>query len=393
MSNVLSRFFVSKNATKREFRNLASVKALFSSKKLNILLLADDRHEANVVQDHINSFRLYSKHNVFVVNPIWQKIDRCCQLNDIDVILIHYSILIVSDYFLPKYNANIIRDFKGEKAQIIQDEYRWVNKMKAKMHELGVSAVFSSLNVENLKKVYGGDLLNNVNFYSCLPGYIPQHMINADVLPIKERPLDIVYRGRELPFWFGKQAREKSQIGEHMLRICGQYGGLIDIATSETSRIYGEDWIKFISSGRTTLGVEGGVSIFDFDEKAESGTKAYLEKHPDAKFDEVFENVLKPFEENIVHRTITPRIFEAILLKTALILYPGNYRQILKADENYILLEPDGSNNEEVAKKIKDHAYLQDMVDRTYKKIVNNKKLQASFYVKQIDKVLSNLEN
>jgi len=93
-----------------------------------------------------------------------------------------------------------------------------------------------------------------------------------------------------------------------------------------------------------------------------------------------------------VHRTITPRIFEAICLKTALILYPGYYSGVLKPDHHYIALEPDGSNDAEIAEKLKDHGYLQEMVDRTHDEIVNREELQASFYVNQIDIALSGLK-
>jgi len=360
-------------------------------KALNILLLADDRHEANVVQDHINSFRKNSKNNIFLVNPIWQDIDKVSNLEKIDIILIHYSILILSDYFLPEHNANIIKQFNGPKAQIIQDECRWVNRMKTRMVELGIRAVFSSLNVKNLREVYGDEKLKNIKFYSCLPGYISSHLKGIKTIPIKERPLDIVYRGRELPFWHGRQAQEKSEIAAHMLRLCGQYGGLIDISSKETTRIYGDDWLEFIATGRATLGVEGGVSIFDFDEKAENETKAYLADNPEADFEEVFEKILKPFEGNVIHRTITPRIFEAICLKTALILYPGNYSGLLKANVHYIEFKPDGSNDKKVAKKLKDYDYLQEMVDRTYDEVVNNNKLQARFFIKQVDVALEQL--
>ncbi len=360
-------------------------------RRLNVLLLADDRHEANVVQDHINALRLCSQHNIFVVNPIWTPIDQACDLSRIDVILVHYSILVLSDYFLPQHNAQMVKSFSGPKLQIIQDEYRWVNQMKRRIVELGIEAVFSSLNVDNLRKVYADLEPVGVHFYSSLPGYIPAHMHDMDVLPIAERRLDICYRGRELPFWIGRQAREKSQIGLHMQRLCGQYGGAFDIEVRETARIYGKAWVDFIASSRTTLGVEGGASIFDFEGNLPEIVTGYLEEHPGANFEQVFEALLKPYEGNVVHRTITPRIFEAIALKTALVLYPGRYSGLLQPDVHYIPFNPDGSGDEEVARKIKDHVLLQEMVDRTYADIVKRPELQASFYVEKVDAVISRI--
>lgn len=377
---------------KNTYWELTNVEASrYAGRPLNVLLLADNRHAANVVQDHINAFRLDSRHNVFVVNPIWEQIDQVCDLSRIDVILVHYSILILGDYFLPAHNQNIVRDFTGPKAQIIQDEARWINRMKEKMVDLGVSAVFSSLNVENMIKVYSGAPISGISFYSCLPGYISQYMKRQIVLPIRKRGLDVVYRGRDLPFWFGRQAREKTEIGRQMLSLYERGSKKVDIAVNEDSRIYGNDWTKFIASARATLGVEGGVSIFDFDGQAEARTTAYLKGHPGADFEEVFAAVLHEYEGNVVHRTVTPRIFEAISLKSALVLYPGAYRGVLVPYRHYIPLKRDGSNANQVLKALKDTRSLQEMVDRTYLEIMEQEELQARFYVTKIDAVLDEL--
>src|SRR5690606_26634077 len=108
-------------------------------KKLNILFLADNKHPANVVSDHVNALTRHSKHHWTVVNPIHNRICLGLNFNDFDVIVIHYSLCILYDWYLPAGIRTRIANFKGLKMQFIQDEYRWVNQISDCMVELGVN--------------------------------------------------------------------------------------------------------------------------------------------------------------------------------------------------------------------------------------------------------------
>lgn len=373
-----------------QFYNLSEISGSTHSdkKKLKVLLLADNRHQANVVQDHINGFAQHSNHQIHIVNPIHEKPPLALRFWKYDVVLIHYSIFILGEYYLPAAWAKAIRNFRGIKAQIIQDEHRYINSMKQQMHDLDIGMVFSSLNKKNLFKVYGGELLKNVTFYSCIPGYISENYFQHEPPPIAKRPLDVVYRGRTLPAYLGRHALEKKIIGDQFLAIAQQYGLKVDISSDENRRIYGDDWANFLMSGRATLGGEGGASIFDFDGTLVSEVNAYLENSPHTSFEEIWSKFLKSHEGNVVHKTITPKIFEAIAAKTALILYPGEYRGILTAYRHYIPYERDGSNIEEVVSLIKDEQFLQNMVDQVHQEIMFRPDLSNKFYVNQIDLVL-----
>ena len=375
-----------------QFHNLSDVPRLTekesSKAPLRILLLADDRHPANAVQNHIDAITNLSVNHVEVMNPIHSEVGLRLRFSRFDVFLIHYSIFILGEYFLPLQWRKFIIRFNGFKAQIIQDEYRHINAMKKSMSELGIDAVFSSLGVEVLEKVYSGDMLANTHFFSCLPGYIPEdnHALNPP--DIRSRSFDIVYRGRTLPPNLGRHAKDKRMIGEQILAASMHYNLTVDIAIDEDSRIYGRNWLEFLMSGRATLGVEGGASIFDFDGRLEEIVTMYTAIYPHADFETVWDALLREYEGNIVHKTITPKIFEAIASKTALILYPGNYRGILKPDKHYIPLYPDGSNLPDIVERIQNDNYLQELVDRTYKEIINCPDLSMGFYAKQIDTVL-----
>ena len=356
---------------------------------LRVLFLADDRHTAIVVQDHLRAIALRSHHRITVANPIHDAVELA-GIADVDVILIHYSIFVLSDYFFPPTWREAIASFPGAKVQIIQDEYRHIERMKRCMAELGIRAVMSSLSVDNLPQVYGGPLLSNTIFVSCLPGYVSELMLELVPPPIAQRPLDVVYRGRQLPYKLGRLAREKELIGDQMGAIAARFGLSVDIDSREQQRVYGPAWHDFLMSGRATLGVEGGASIFDFHDDIEPAIDAYHAAHPRAGFEEIFAAVLERYEGNVVHKTITPKIFEAIAARTALILYPGRFRDVLVPDRHFITLEPDGSNATEVVSKLRDIDYLQELVDRTHGDIIRQPYLHMDHYVRQLDAVLTN---
>jgi hypothetical protein len=358
------------------------------SPRLRVLFLADDKHAANVVLDHVGGIAGLSAHDVRVVNPIHDSVDAAIYGPRFDVILIHYSIFILGDYFLPPPWRDYIQRDSRPKIQIIQDEHRHIERMKSAMANLGICGVLSSLSVENLAKVYGGPLLPRTSFFSCLPGYISPAAHGTSTPRIADRPLDVVYRGRDLPFKLGRLAQEKELIGRNMKAIALAHGLSVDIEWLEGKRIYGEDWLKFLMSGRATLGVEGGATIFDFNDDLDRQIDEYRASHPGAGFEELWQVILAPYEGNVVHATITPKIFESIGLRTALILHPGHYRGVLEPGRHYVVLKPDGSNAADVVAKIRDTSYLQNLVDRTYDDIMHRPALQMSFYVNRLDRIM-----
>src|SRR5205814_6148693 len=138
--------------------------------------------------------------------------------------------------------------------------------------------------------------------------------------PLASRPLDIGYRGREVPYWLGRLGQEKTNIVNDFHRHIGNFPLRHDVSAKEEDRIYGPDWPRFIESCKTMLGTESGSSITDFDGGAEAQVRAYLQGRPDATFEEVHHAVLRPYEGNVVHSCISPRAFETAALGTAMVL-------------------------------------------------------------------------
>ena len=357
---------------------------------IKVLFLADVDHPANVVQDHINSIAYGSSCDVTVVNTRGVNEPEFDNIEEFDVVLVHYSIYLLSENYISREWQNKIAQFSGLKAVIHEDEYQFVNQFKHKFKELGIKVVFSCLDSPStMQAVYDGDLLSETYFFSCLPGYVASDFFKLDVVPLAEREFDIVYRGRQLPSYLGLLGQEKRIIGEQILSVANDFDLKVNISSEEDDRIYGEEWTKFLSSGKAMLGVEGGATIFDFEGNLPGIVQEYEDLNPEAGFLEVWKNCLCEYEGNVSFKTITPKFFEAIANKTALVLYPGLYNGILRPNEHYIVLERDGSNMDEVVRLINDLDYLTDLTERTYSDVLSRNELQTSYYSKQIDAVLT----
>ena len=381
----------------KRFQYLSDVKDIFDIKNrheatLHVVILADDMHPANVVQDHINAIAELSDHVCTVVNPRVFKTPSALQFTRMDAVILHYSIFALADTYLSDEWKKFIREFNGIKAMIHEDEYQQIIRFREFMSYVGINAVFSCLDSpKTLEQVYGVPELSHTSFFSCLAGYIPDYFDQLSGPPQADRNTHIIYRGRTLAPQLGRFAQEKRLIGDRVAKLADKEGLKYDISSEESSRIYGPAWNRFLQKGRAMIGVEGGASIFDFDGTLAADAEAYQVEHPDADFENVWSELLAEHEGNIDFRTITPKFFEAIASRTGLILYPGHYGGVLQAGRHYIELERDGSNFSKVANRLRDAEYMQELVDQAYEDIMGRSELRTRFFVSKIDQVLLRL--
>ncbi len=146
--------------------------------------------------------------------------------------------------------------------------------------------------------------------------------------------------------------------------------------------------IDSLSSCKATLGTESGASITDFNGSVERKVKEYLTTHPAVSFEKVQEEVLRPYEDNVPIKVISPRLFEAIALRTALILFPGKYSGILEPWVHYIPLERDFSNWGKVVKNYAILIFLRMLTDRAYGDIVASGRYSFRSFIKEFDETM-----
>lgn len=359
------------------------------SERRSILLLCDDdrRHAGNVLQ-HIEALSTSSRHDVRRFNPVAHPAAcRRLDLSEFDVVVIHYTLTVFAERYVPPVLAEKIAAYRGLKLQFVQDEYRAIDLLTATVAGLGVDVLFTCIPSPRREEVYGSRL-PTTELVTTLPGLVPTELVGRTVPGVDARRVDVGYRGRRVPYWLGRLGQEKYEIGEGFAERAAAHGVTCDISSAEDTRLYGEDWHRFLSSSRATLGTESGASILDFDGRVERETLAYLARHPQAGFAEVERQVLAPYEDGIGIRVASPRLFEAAALRTVLILFHGHYSGVVEPWTHYLPLEKDFSNMGEVAEALRDRRLLEQMATAAYDDLIASGRYSLLALVAEVDRLI-----
>lgn len=360
---------------------------------MNILFLCNKPkvgNDANTIVDHIEAFEQYSQHKIWICSNLGD-IPLKLGLEKFDVIIIHYSLCLLHDYFLTAKAKQRIREYKGLKVVFIQDEYRQVNRIIDAFAYMELDAIFTCFPEEEMERIYPQSKLPGTAKYNNLTGYVPERLTQIrGQTPIADRPLHVGYRGRKVQFWLGELAYEKWSIVEKWQEYTQQSNLKSDLSYREHDRIYGANWIQFVSSCKASLGVESGASVIDFTGDLEKNIDYYQMTHPNESFESVQKKFLLSHEGKYKLNQISPRCFEAIALKTVLVLYEGEYSGILEPGRHFIPLKKDFSNISEVVSKLHDNEYLQNMADVAYEEIALNHKYSYQTFIQNFDDIINN---
>src|SRR5262249_36100072 len=226
-------------------------------------------------------------------------------------------------------------------------------------------------------------------FNNVLTGYVPDRLkCAAFARPMGARQIWIGYRGRVNPLWYGRLGREKLEIGQRMREVCRARNISCDIEGAEDRRIYGDAWYSFLGDCRATLGTESGSNLFDWDGHVRVAVEAQLRERPTTTFEEVYDAWLGKHDNEIATNQISPRIFEAIATRTALILYEGRYSDILQPHVHYLPLRKDFANVDDVLARLADVAFLESLTDRAFEEIVASDRYGYRVLVRRVDEEL-----
>jgi len=310
-------------------------------------------------------------------------------LNQFDAVVIHYSLRLAYGVIHKKL-FNRIKQFSGLKILFLQDEYDFTERTRCAFDALNVQIVFTCVPEDKQELIYPKDRFPKTSFVETLTGFAPEMAANASTpRKISDRTIMIGYRGRALPFWYGDLGQEKQIIAEVVKRECLVKGISCDIEWEDQERIYGEEWTEFQQRCKSTLGTESGSNLFDDDGSLRSKFSDYQVKHPDTTYTEARSAVLGEYQESTIMNQISPRVFEAIANKTALVLFEGNYSGIIKPDLHYISLKKNFSNLEQVFEKLSDDRLLQEIVDRAYDEIIGCGQYTFKHFIDSFDELIS----
>jgi glycosyltransferase involved in cell wall biosynthesis len=362
---------------------------------LNVAVLYDCMISMHVstIREHLEAFRRYSRHRIVFIPAtpaFWnlspEKMQRQIDLTVFDVVIVHYSTrLSVSDH-LDEGLARIIERFRGLKLLFIQDEYEGTEIARQWMERLKFDIVYTCVPKVGLEFVYPSVRFPATEFLPTLTGYVPDDPdLEQHILPLRDRKVLIGYRGRRLPAIYGRLGNEKYRIGVDVKRFADSRGLQVDIEVDDKKRIYGAGWYRFLGSSRATLGTESGSNVFDVDGSLRQQVARIEAQNPQITFDEIEAQILKLHESPIQMNQISPKVFEAIRLRTALIMFEGAYSDVVLPHEHYIPLKKDYSNIDHVFAKLQDDAYIEALTERAYRDIIGTSRYSYRAFIDNLD--------
>lgn len=371
----------------RGAHNIAHLRAGTPASATVLVLYDQYSTFTNTVLDHLRAFGLYSRYKHVYChgqNPA-PRVDW----DRIDAVLIHYCLRVAFEQ-IPQELQDRLAAFQGPKILFVQDEYDLTENTRKAIERLGIAIVFTCVPQAYRDLIYPASRFPGVDFETTLTGYIPLDLEQVGQAPaIRERPLLIAYRGRALPYYYGDLGQEKLVIAQRMRQACTERGMPCDIEWDDSRRIYGTDWPRFLMSAKATLGTESGCNLFDDDGSLRAKVGRFLQAHPSGTYDEARRALFGDQIEQPIMNQISPRFFEAICYKTALVLFEGNYSGVLQPWRHFIPLRKDFSNLEEVFAHLRDDIFLQEMVDRTFQDVVQSERFTYRSFIRGYDTVLS----
>jgi len=362
-------------------------------KVINVALLIYNhpvQANAPTIMEYVESFENHSKFNVFKVNTAFGFPKGIKSLR-FSVIVFHYSLFGHYPFKLnEQFRKYITLSKESVKIALFQDEMQYCVQRFTLINQLKIDIIYSLLEHRYFDEVYFKNTsVRHVR--QALAGYVSDRLIdisNRYFIRICDRKIDVGYRARNLSYFYGRGAREKSDIADKFIDAAKGINLKLDISTSDQDRIYGDDWYQFIGNCRFMLGVMAGTSIFDLTGEIKAKVDQYLLENPDANFCEVERDVLEKYEEIINYRTISPRIFECAALRTCMILYRDSYQGTLIAGKHYLSLEKDFSNIESVFEQMLDEELIQSITDNAYQDLILSGKYHYREFIQDFDNTL-----
>ncbi len=350
---------------------------------MNVLLIYNALQTfTNTVFDHLAAFERHSRHTVRFLH-LEPRARQTLDLSGFDAVCLHYSLrLPFNEISAPV--ADQIAAFPGARLLFIQDEYdhtrcaqRWIARCR-------FTDVFTLVPGHAIAQVYPREAVGEVRFHPALAGYVPAFDASPTPPP-STRSLIFGYRARELPLRYGALGFDKVRIGRDVRDWCRANGVAHDISWREEDRIYGPDWLAFLRRCRATLGSESGCNVFDWDGDLNDQVTAYRKAHPGADDEAVYRAVIAPREMPGLMNQISPRVFESIAMRSALVLYEGSYSNIITPERHYIPLRRDLSNIADVWRQLQDGEAIDAMAERAYQDIIASGAYDFAAMVKAFD--------
>lgn len=352
-------------------------------KATNALILYYTRHTyplRDTIQSYLYAWRRYSDFRCLYHNAAFSFPTSIFSNWQPDVVILSTTFLSArwnpDTFQRVTENCQDIQSWDCLKIAMPQDEFLRSGILDTYLSSLKTQLILTCASLNELPRIYPKSLLAGAKPYQVLTGYIDDYSLkrisnlSRTCKPFRERPVDVGYRAWSPEYWLGDLGQQKTAIGLEAKRHASIDNLKSDISFDPSAVLNGDEWFTFLLNSKTTLGCEGGASLFDPEGAIQHQVKQYLSNHPQASYEEVKSAIFPDSANNFEHKNITPRHFEACMTRTLQILIEGNYKGILQPNIHYIPVKPNLSNLPEALHVIRDPKRCEEVVSKAYNDIV-----------------------
>lgn len=345
----------------------ARVAVLYDSASLHV----------NSISDHLKSFGKFSRHVIDylpattaasrVLGNSWPSID----FSAYNAIVIHFSVRVCFPGHLDSNYEEAIRNFDGPKILFVQDDYDNTSETIHFLKRVGITTLYTIVPEAGLGIIYPGELVGPLQVISTLTGFAPSVPASLqNKLMDSSRSIDVGYRGRVPSRDRGELGLLKAELGGKFAGFARGSGLVCDVSSRDEDRLYGVAWLEFLANCKAVLGSPSASNTW-----------------PDAPWIEG--NTGADGDAGFSMEQVSPRIFEAVATRTALVLLEGNYSGVVEAGEHFFPLKRDFSNFDDVLDFLNDSEALEGQVNRAHKHLIGDYRYSYEHFIAGVDDHIS----
>jgi hypothetical protein len=214
----------------------------------------------------------------------------------------------------------------------MENEYRLLEEKVGLARRLGAQVLASQLPPDHAQALYSQRFDGRI--VSCPAALNPN--VFKPTRPLAERAIHIGTRSHRYPEGLGDDLRNR--VLDRFASAEGPLAGFhLDVVSDESARLSRVAWAGFLNECRATVGTEAGAARLSWAGSAGA---------------------------QVSGKAVSSRHFEAMGTRTAQLLTPGRYNDMLQPGEHYIALGADFGNLQEVADAVRDLSYLENLTRR-----------------------------
>ena len=360
----------------------------------NILILhnlPDFSDTLKSAADYVLCFERYAANHNYIYHKATDEFTDALRDIRFDVIIIDATALGLcrsrprETWYREKNRWAFLGESDAVKLAFPQDDYHESAELDAFFDEWDCDRIYSVI-PDHVDVVYPRMSAKN-RVELVLTGYVDDDSIASYgpyALPFEARDIDIGQRVQFYSPYGGRHAQLKGRLAVAVRDAAVAKGLSVDIDTTPEGTLLGPDWLCFLGKSRFVSGAEGGVSVFDPHGAIYDKVYAYLAVNPDASFEEVEQTCFHGEDGRYIFSAISPRLFEAAMMRCGQLLVEAPYLGALEPFEHYIPVKADFSDVSDAIDLTRDANTAKKRIDATYEALISSSAFRYSTLVQRV---------